>query len=981
MAVRKTNPGFRFYQRKSSHEPWELLRDDLAQWDDIKPTFVSVLRVDRAFRSDTSSALWEEAKYSGPLYFDFDDADDPMQAVRGAAKLIKNLERDGVNPESLSVFLSGGKGVHVIVPYAIFGDPNGEDEPFVSNLPNIYKEVAFKYATDCMDFRVYSKRSGRMWRTHYNQRENGMWKSPIYFSDMLKLRTLEDYKAYCSAPRGLIKPEVRASVSATLFTTYQQAYEVVAGKTKARGKAPAKQPSFAQARTDKMHFDLVSTATDLKGDKGWNHIAMQLAIYGRQMNWSGDTLIEKCSSLIDQHASDSYRYNTPKKRANELLRMADYLVDNITYEYAPNSMAHLLNNPPQPESKGGMDDQEFDPNLLVTPTNICAETENGIKAIANFGLTNCRNLLCPDQNGEVYAAAFDMSTKSTAMSVDINPQDFTGSASLQRELSKLGGVFIGTDAQARGLYHIIASQTVGKAYVIDRAGMNIVKFSASNNTNLQNRLFAVWMDNTTILTSPEAEKAGLVFEHRPNMASVCSDLSKASKFTAMVQTYEGKQKVGKFFLNLFKANRPQVIGRLLGWYVSCFYKQLFQHYVGSFPLLHIYGIAGAGKTETQRLLSRFFVVDEAPTEISPGTSIFAFVRLLSGSASIPIILDEWKPSEYKESLVGDYRGIMREVYNQKPWVRAGAAGKRDTWSGLTRFFLSAPLVYVGEAAETQTAIVERSVMVGFRRASEQEQAASYRAFLECSADHETLPALGRYLAARLLATSDIEEFKSEFDALRNAALEAHTLGVDDYQAMLDGKLDEDEYKRKACTKIRTLLGSCIVEYGLRKLQSILKAAELGKEVDNVLDARFQEAYEGLYDSGVASEFAVPEYVKVLSHMADASKSGSPDESLRPLYGWDFQVFASAEGKVTLRILLKTCWNKYMKYCRDVSIKPLFVDAASFHSSVRETHHYKGRGIHGQSGVEYLDLDYDSLRRSGCAEFPTQTFKVVALSKM
>jgi hypothetical protein len=392
----------------------------------------------------------------------------------------------------------------------------------------------------------------------------------------------------------------------------------------------------------------------------------------------------------------------------------------------------------------------------------------------------------------------------------------------------------------------------------------------------------------------------------------------------------------------------------------------------------VYGVAGAGKTETQRLLSRLFVVDEMPTEVSPGTSIFAFVRLLSGSASIPVILDEWKPAEYKENLVGDYRGIMRELYNQKPWVRAGSAGKRDSWSGLTRYFLSAPLVYIGEAAESQTAIVERSVMVGFRRASDQEQAASYRHFLECSADGVTLPAIGRYLATRLLATSDTEKFKDEFGALRDRALAAHTLGADDYQAMLDGEMETDEYKRRAGTKIRSMLGSCTVEFGLRKLHELLQQSGLESVVMSELDSKFEQAYASLYDYDHSVDMAVPEYVKVLNLMADAAKSGLEDETLTPIYGWDYTI-TEQNGKRVLRLVLKNCWHKYSRFIRDVGVRPLYTDATSFFMSIRDTHHYKGKGTNPQTATDYIDLDYDSLRRTGCAEFPEKKFRPTALT--
>ena len=979
MATKKWGPGFRFYQKEGGNETWELLRDDLAKWDEIRPTFMSILKVDKAYRTDSTAAQWAEARYAGPLYFDFDDADDPVNAVRGAISLLKLMDKDGVPPNCCDIYLSGGKGVHITVSTRFFTEGyEGALEPFELNLPLIYKELAFRYATPCMDFCVYSQRSGRMWRTHYNVRSNGLYKVPVTFEELQTIRSNDDYADLCKAPREVTRqplPEAtKGALSARLSTLYAETVEFITDKLKnKKGKKVERQlPTGRQLQIDEEGFAMVASGEGIKDDKGWNHIALQLCLYARNYAWTLDDLLEKTETLINNYPFESYRYNSPKKRRQELTRMFEYIIDNPTYEYSFGGLNHLLVQPPATTDADGKGDV-FDPALQITSTSICAETEDGIRPIANFGLTNCRNLMSVDDTTQVYASAFDLSTRTSATAVDINPQDFTGSARLQNELSKVGGVFIGLDTQARGLYHIVSSFSQTKSYVVDKSGLSIIRFTVTNSPGT-NRLYPVWMDDAMIVSSRAAEDVGIRFEHRPHMSEVHTDLSKAHQWDGLLKTAAGREKVAQFFLNLFRAKRPAIMGRLLGWYMACFYKQLFQHYVGSFPLLHIYGVAGAGKTETQRLLMRLFTVDEAPTELSPGTSLFAFVRLMSSSASIPVLLDEWKPAEYKEAQVGDYRGIMREAYNQKPWVRAGVAGRRDSFSGLTKYFLAAPLVYVGEAAESQTAIVERSVMVGFSRSSDQEQAASYRAFLDCTNDHDTLPALGRYIAGSILTMPSLDDFNKEFSKIRDEALEKNTLSVADFEAHQRGELTDEEYRHKSMTKIRTMLGACTVEFGLRKLQSILQASNLPAESMSKLLDYFEEAYQGLYLHDGSAELAVPEYVKTLTSMSDLAKTDDLDSAGNMLVpDKDYAVFDQGNKRI-LRLMLKSVWLKYVRHLKDLNLRPMFVEALAFQNALKATHHFVFAGKDPQTTLEYIDLDYTSLLRAGCGDFPDRKFK-------
>ena len=67
---------------------------------------------------------------------------------------------------------------------------------------------------------------------------------------------------------------------------------------------------------------------------GFNKLAMQLAITANALGKTEEQLVEACEGLVQNHSSDSSRYNSPRKRKEELRRMYAYTHDNPLYEYS-----------------------------------------------------------------------------------------------------------------------------------------------------------------------------------------------------------------------------------------------------------------------------------------------------------------------------------------------------------------------------------------------------------------------------------------------------------------------------------------------------------------------------------------------------------------------------------------------------------------------------------------------------------------------
>ena len=57
---------------------------------------------------------------------------------------------------------------------------------------------------------------------------------------------------------------------------------------------------------------------------GFHSIALQIAITYNALDKSKEDMLALCEGLCEKHESDGTRYNTPRKQADELLRMHCY---------------------------------------------------------------------------------------------------------------------------------------------------------------------------------------------------------------------------------------------------------------------------------------------------------------------------------------------------------------------------------------------------------------------------------------------------------------------------------------------------------------------------------------------------------------------------------------------------------------------------------------------------------------------------------
>ena len=952
-----------------------------------QPAYFTVLTVSQPITPDLAYEDRLKLKYSGPLYFDWDAADID-QAIEGATKLLLMLQSKGVDLTAVRLYATGGRGFHCEVPMAAFM-PKVPKEG-LQFLPLVYKEMALELAVDTLDLRVYSQGKGRMWRSANVKRDNGRYKVPITWAEMEQM-TADNYVALCSEPRELFKlPEPKLAMD--LMVLFDTASTKVKDRISKRKKKNTDVSLLAKANLPSL--DALLEGRGIKPGTGFHQIAMQLAVIADSMHWTEEQLADKAKGLCENHNSDSHRYDTPEKRRNELIRMHRYMNENPCYEFSVGAIKVLLSHDapdldgipvgkgeveeaikradeaPQDKTEEVAVDEFADVAGMVDMTRygLYANTEDGKKRVCAISFDNV-HILRSTSTGQVACYEADLLVNGKPQGRQVLELDtFTGVQSFNRFASRYSHALQGSDAHVRGLMMRIAEKgrKEGKTFfTLNREGLDIVSVVHHEDPDMREP-FLVWVDGSTVLLDPRIADKGYEFSFQgfPDVrGSFRTDLNDAPKLVEWLEEPGNKDLMRETLHNLLHCQRPDFLAKLLGWYTACFFRMLFHKAYTKFPILHVVGSAGSGKTETNLALQSFFYFHQEPRALTPGSTLFAIQSHLAGSASIPLLLDEYKPHEMPIELHNKLKLMIRDAYNCRDVQRGGGTRENDDYRMLHSTQLSAPLVFVAEGAEEEAAVMERVVLATMVKPPASMAVTWSNRFHLFKRNQQVLAILGQYLAADIVLDYSVEALTNEFDPLFREAQDKYMLTAEDMKA----NLPEEVLKAKQGAKERTVFNYTVTRFGLRKLRALVKDIF----EDGEFEPRFEELESSVYErmSDLLTS-TMPEWVKVLSTIATMSASVDADSPMAIRKGQEY-LHITYKGKDALELSARACYHRYRAYCKAIGQKPLFPGDGAFLHNLKDS---PAVMLHSQGNVELnvpggsFVFDRGELTRMGVEHF-------------
>lgn len=893
-----------FWQQDGGEETWRLALADQRERivRDNQPQFVTALDVDNDFKGEMTSEDLDKVHFRGNLYFDF-DASSLDEVIPQFKKFLNKLKDEHqFDLDQASLYASGGKGFHAIVPVQCFlPKPNPKG---YAHLPHIYKEVALELYVDTLDLRVYTARRGRQFRVENVIRPNGKYKVPITLAEALSM-TPETYTALVSAPRHVAAP-APASLNSSLALLFSSSHDKVEKALKNRKKSKVDAKLLARFGGDVPPTILaIMRGENVASDAGFQKIATQLSITAHTLGKTEEQFLTLCAGLCESHQSDGTRYNTPAKRRAELMRMYRYMSNNPCYDFSIGGIKSLV----APETKtpdldnGNVEieeeeegDESLDWSLTqgvrVTTRGIYKKTEEGLIKICAVGLSEPHQLIDVKTSNVIgYEVTVHLDGhKKGKYVLDMN-MFLSRARFMQFTLSVGGSSVSATDPQIGAIADILRAraQKAGKqVYTTGREGLDVIILPSGE-------LDIVWADRYGVLS-----RNGIAYRlvgERTSEPEFKTDIRNAPPLRGDGGDMTVPEEAREFFRNFFRINAPELLARMFGWYLACFFTQAIRHISEQFPLMQIYGPAGSGKTATNKLLIRLHYYMARPrTQSAVGGTKFAFEALVSASASIPLVIDEFKPREMRKDQVDVLKHLIRTNYDADHISK----GRVSSDSGISRMDVrdsrnAAPLIFIGEALESQTAVIARSVEVPLTPESRRGCSA---AFSYCHLHRDVLSRFGRHCME--------SAYQVNLDRLRDE-LHRNKVLVEQHAGIQGGNADRQVHNMAVI-----LTG---LEFGRKVLHRIF-----GDEFDSEID-RLRDAVLGRRETLVRRNMS--EASKVIDTLAYLSR-GEEEDKFRMQFGKDY-----VTNGVFIEIHMRNAYTKYVRFKRSLNEEVLFDNVEAF----------------------------------------------------
>lgn len=853
---------------------------------------ITTLDVDNDFSTQLTHEEVLSVRQFGDMFFDFDD--DLDVCIEQFKKFLTLLQSKQVDLDQCRLYATGGRGFHVHLPMQMYMTkvvPSG-----ILHLVHIYREMCQELWVDSMDWRIYSSKRGRQFRCPNVQRENGNYKVSVTAQEAFEM-TEQGYGHICSAPRAdvPIEPATFNPELGLIFARCRDKVEKGVAKKKTRKPTSGSLQKFKGEWPET--FEGILHGVTLKPGVGWNYISMQLAIVASELGKSEEQLLADAEGVICNHESDSSRYNTPNKRRTDLRNMFRYVNGNPCYEYSVGAVMSLLlpevrgnadigfgefvpDTPSAPEGAEGEAEYPSEDDtswLRLSKAGIFVRSDDGYRNICDLGLQNplAMSKLDGDQLGYELDVTLDgrcKGKKFLPMNALATRGQFNNWALL------LGASMRGTDQQVSGLADLFRKGAKSTVYAVEREGIDVVTPPGASSSEDEDVIWAS-PDGVTCLRKDVTYRYHGVYSAT---GTYRSDLMHAPDLSMVDEDY---------IHDLLSINTPQNVAKMLGWFSAAFLTQLIRKKFKRFPSLQVYGQAGAGKSMTVILLNHLHYHMVEPRQFSvAGQTQFPIIAAVATSASLPLVFEEVKRRQLHKTMLDFLQNILRSNYTADHLSRGSLSRDKSVRElTVTDFNNAAPVVFVGEAVEDQSAILERCVTVAMSKTDRYGKDGQFNRCLD-KAHH--MGRIGKALALSALAMD-----RDWLNKQLSANFKAVTGQVSAAMA--------DDATRPAFNLAVALTGLNFLKGTLARVFGSTFDARISMLEDSILSNVMDNIPRNMSEAS-----------RVLDTMAELSRH--TDDQLRMLPGVDY-----VQTETHLELKLRNAFDKYVRYQRSLGLEVLF----------------------------------------------------------
>ncbi len=305
----------RYWKEEAAERAWKSMPDTPeAAADAIRKgaMFISTPALSKPYDDKNPNA---EIMRFANLVLDFDDKANPANALRELLVLIGHIsEMYGLDPYSILLWCSGGKGFHAKISAESFGSQAGD-----VYLPLIYKKMVCQWAASLelktIDTSMYCRSRGKMFRIAGVKRSNGRYKVPLTL-DELQSCTIDELWKLSENPRE-VEPVDADTACEDLAALYQECRSAVHKEIEEQKRQPSIDPEIISRLKGRVAPCIVYILTSYPktAKTNFNTLAMNLVKYFQSTGSDINNSLHIVESFLQ-----SYPHSTSYTTYNERLK-------------------------------------------------------------------------------------------------------------------------------------------------------------------------------------------------------------------------------------------------------------------------------------------------------------------------------------------------------------------------------------------------------------------------------------------------------------------------------------------------------------------------------------------------------------------------------------------------------------------------------------------------------------------------------------
>lgn len=699
------------YSQKTDnkYETWtEWSGDDLEKMK-AESAHVSVYTQSQARPKDQDNQLdYSQVTLCGDLIIDI-DADDIDTAIVWLNRLMDQLEKVyEVDLDSCEWYASGSKGFHIVIPQSMISSTKG-----VLYLNKIHRIIAAKLAQDAdikIDMGLYY--TLHLIRVANKKRADGRYKVRLTPHECKSI-TKDKYYEYVSAPRIGVKfpkPDI-VKPNSHLADLWKHADIAVKDEVTRASKYPTISSEHLSVFSDEVIPACITWAinqNNLKKEVSFNVLKMNMATFLAYAEGVSDG---KKDILLDAFAENtaSDKYATKAKRTAAVRETINYAnTGSLKFSCASNRSI-LAKNPcegcPLKSAKDAASaidtaiEKRSDGYFAIGPKGEALR-------LTNFVLTREQKVFSLEYGqkifrGEVLDVTLCRGDIHKSTRINMPASNWTSLSRWKESMMEADGTCFITNESILPRLKTLLDQDINQGeemLKVDKAGINILREEDTE--------YRFWAEPDWSMTGH-----GCVGKYAYGGNAGDTLLRMHGVETAKPED-EG---VVEVLRRLLHSNKPSTVAICFGWAMATYFKEHLAHTGWTeFPLLHIAGIPGSGKTMTATVYATLTGsrLSAGPMDVA-NTTAFPVKQALSATTTAARVFDEFNRTAMPFTKYGAIQGFLRAAYCRQD-IATGtlAKGKYGQVGGETiHQIASAPVIYLSKEATENEELIQRSIII------------------------------------------------------------------------------------------------------------------------------------------------------------------------------------------------------------------------------------------------------------------------------